>query len=311
MSNWRRRHDSFPSRIGGTDVSPQFSLAEVERWPRKNGKLKDIGGREFLWPRFEALGSREESGLAIAEAARRMRSPRTRTTSLELSAEVRQLVGEAAALGRAEGPRETFEFLLQRWLGTHVPTAQHHTLATLMTRAALAARIGASEEELTVLDPACGTGHLAAASAQEYDGSRLTVLGCERNPALAAPAAARLGFATKGRDVRTEIVTADALREDPFAGTRADIALCNPPFNERDWGYQELGFEAAAPQTTAAVGELVKAGPAGAAAPGRSARVPSSPRATTRWPRRPCRRRNTAPPSPSCCTRTGTGPATR
>jgi hypothetical protein len=32
VSNWRRRHDSFPSRIGGTDVSPQFSLAEVEQW---------------------------------------------------------------------------------------------------------------------------------------------------------------------------------------------------------------------------------------------------------------------------------------
>jgi hypothetical protein len=31
VSNWRRRHDSFPTRIGGTDVSPQFSLAEVER----------------------------------------------------------------------------------------------------------------------------------------------------------------------------------------------------------------------------------------------------------------------------------------
>ncbi|MFI8950102.1 N-6 DNA methylase [Streptomyces sp. NPDC053750] len=245
VSNWRRRHDSFPSRIGGTDVSPQFSLAEVELWLRENGKLKDVGGREFLWPRFEALGSRDESGLAIAEAARRMRFPRTRSTSSDFSAEVRQLVGEAAALGRAEGPRQTFEFLLQRWLETHVRqlSTTPAPLATLMTSIALSARVGESTEGLTVFDPACGTGHLAAAACQEYDGPGLTVLGCERDPALAALATARLGFVTEGRAIRTEVVTADALRADPFAGTPADIALCNPPFNERDWGYEELATD--------------------------------------------------------------------
>jgi hypothetical protein len=78
---------------------------------------------------------------------------------------------------------------------------------------------------------------------QEYDGSGLVVLGCERDPALAALACARLGFVTENREVRTEIATADALRDDPFAGVRADIALCNPPFNERDWGYEELATD--------------------------------------------------------------------
>ncbi|MHA5047103.1 N-6 DNA methylase [Streptomyces sp. SD15] len=245
VSNWRRRHDSFPTRIGGTDVSPQFSLAEVEQWLRDNGKLTDIGGREFLWPRFEALGSRDESGLAVAEAARRMRAPRARISNAELSPDARELVGEAARLGRSEGPRETFEFLLQRWLETHVRqlSTTPPQLAALMTRIALAARLGASEGGLTVFDPACGTGHLPAAVAEEYDGPGLAVLGCERDPALAALATARLGFITENRDVRTEIATADALREDPFAGVRADIALCNPPFNERDWGYEELATD--------------------------------------------------------------------
>src|SRR3954454_13975079 len=85
VSNWRRRHDSFPTRIGGTDVSPQFSLAEAEQWLRDNGKLRDVGGKELLWPRFELLGSRNESGLALAEAARRMRSSRARISHAELS----------------------------------------------------------------------------------------------------------------------------------------------------------------------------------------------------------------------------------
>ncbi|MEV4680706.1 N-6 DNA methylase [Streptomyces kurssanovii] len=245
VSNWRRRHDSFPSRIGGTDVSPLFSLSEVEQWLRDNGKLTDAGGRDLLWPRFEALGSRDDSGLAIAEAARRMRAPRTRTTATELPEAAKELVGEAARLGRSEGQRETFEFLLQRWLDTHVRqlSTTPPPLASLMARIALDTRLDGGGDGLTVFDPACGTGHLSAAAAQEYTGAGLELLGCERDPALAALASARLGFVTEGREVRTEITTADALREDPFAGLRADIALCNPPFNERDWGYEELATD--------------------------------------------------------------------
>ncbi|MEU7057566.1 N-6 DNA methylase [Streptomyces sp. NPDC046197] len=245
VSNWRRRHDSFPTRIGGTDVSPQFSLAEVEQWLRDNGKLRDVGGKELLWPRFELLGSRNESGLAVAEAARRMRSSRARISHPELSPQARELVAEAAKLGRAEGPRDTFEFLLQRWLETHVRqlSTTPPPLATLMTRIALTARLGPQNGGLTVLDPACGTGHLAAAAAQEYDAPGLELLACERDPALAALASARLGFVADDRHIRTRIATADALREDPFTGAKADIALCNPPFNERDWGYEELATD--------------------------------------------------------------------
>lgn len=245
VSNWRRRHDSFPTRIGGTDVSPQFSLAEVEQWLRDNGKLRDIGGRELLWPRFEALGSRNESGLAIAEAARRMRSSKARIAHPELSAPALDLVTQAAKVGRKEGPRETFEFLLQRWLETHVRqlSTTPPQLASLMARIALAVRLGPAQGGLTLLDPACGTGHLAAAAVQEYGKPGLEVLACERDPALAALTAGRLDFLAEDHDVRTRIATADALRDDPFAGAKADVALCNPPFNERDWGYEELATD--------------------------------------------------------------------
>ncbi|MDH6547168.1 N-6 DNA methylase [Streptomyces sp. SAI-041] len=245
VSNWRRRHDSFPTRIGGTDVSPQFSLAEVEQWLRDNGKFRDVGGRELLWPRFEALGSRNESGLAIAAAAHRMRSRKARTTPPELSARARDLVAEAARVGRKEGPREVFEFLLARWLETHVRqlSTTPPQLAALMARIALAVRLGPAQDGLTLLDPACGSGHLGAAAVQEYDRPGLEVLACERDPALAALAAARLEFLAEGHDIRTHIVSADTLRDDPFAGSKADIALCNPPFNERDWGYAELATD--------------------------------------------------------------------
>lgn len=75
VSNWRRRHESFPQRIGGTDVSPQFSLTEIEAWLRDNNKLRNAAGRDWLWPQFEALGSRDETGLAIAAAGRLMGRP--------------------------------------------------------------------------------------------------------------------------------------------------------------------------------------------------------------------------------------------
>lgn len=245
VSNWRRRHDSFPTRIGGTDVSPQFSLAEVERWLRDSGKLRDIGGRELLWPRFEALGSRNESGLAIAEAARLMRSSEARTAHPDLSPRARALVDRAARVGREEGSRETFEFLLQRWLETHVRqlSTTPPQLAALMARIALAVRLGPAQGGLTLLDPAGGTGHLAAAAVREHDGPGLEVLACERDPALAALAAGRLAFLAEEHDIRPRIATADSLRDDPFAGAKADIALCNPPFNERDWGYEELATD--------------------------------------------------------------------
>ncbi|GAB3119811.1 N-6 DNA methylase [Streptomyces calidiresistens] len=245
VSNWRRRHDSFPARIGGTDAGPQFSLAEVEGWLRENGKIDGVAGRELLWPRFEALGSRDESGLAVAETARRMGSPRTPTPHTELSPHAEKVVSEAVELGLSEGPRETFEFLLQRWLETHVRqlSTTPPPLAALMARIALEARLGGDDRELTVLDPACGTGHLPAALVRESPVSRTVVAACDRDPTLAALASARLDFVTEGDDARTEIVTADALRRDPFPGETVDIALCNPPFNERDWGYEELATD--------------------------------------------------------------------
>ncbi|GHG93944.1 N-6 DNA methylase [Streptomyces rubradiris] len=250
VSNWRRRHESFPARIGGTDVSPQFSLTEIEAWLRDNGKLKKAAEREWLWPQFEALGGRDATGFAIAAAGRLMSGDAHGPVGIHLSAEARELAQKAANLGRREGPSDAFEFLLRRWLDANVRqiSTTPEPLAALMVDLAQGVRLGADAgghgDIHTVLDPGCGTGHLLAAAAAAH--APVTLLGCDRDPVLAALADARLALLSRTAEgsITADVRSADSLRADPLADVRADVVLCNPPFNERDWGYEELATDA-------------------------------------------------------------------
>ncbi|WP_431952832.1 N-6 DNA methylase [Actinacidiphila sp. bgisy167] len=245
VSNWRRRHPTFPARIGGTDVNPQFSMTEIEAWLRANGKIKKSTEREWLWPRFDALGGRDAVGTALAEAGRRLAG--RAAAGNELAGETRALVDQAVKLGLREGGSDTFEFLLRRWLDVHVrqiattPQPLARLMAELALRTSLCALDGTSG--ITAVDPACGTGHLLAAAAHEGAGS---LLGGELDPVLADLAEARLRLGSDGATDDGPIIdvrAGDSLRDDPFTDTSADIALCNPPFNERDWGYEELATD--------------------------------------------------------------------
>ncbi|WP_399090856.1 N-6 DNA methylase [Streptomyces sp. BBFR2] len=253
VSNWRRRHPSFPARVAGTDVNPQFSLTEIENWLRENKKLKRSAEREWLWPRFEALGGRDETGAAIAEVGRQLagRGTAGEPASSEGSAypeEAVDLIERAVDLGRREGGPETFAFLLRRWLDVHVRqiATTPEPLAALM--AELATRLAPVDGGLAALDPACGTGHLLMAAAEERGGgAALSLLGGDRDPVLAALAEARLNLAEQAprtEPASIDVRAGDSLRDDPFADVPADIVLCNPPFNERDWGYEELATDA-------------------------------------------------------------------
>jgi type I restriction-modification system DNA methylase subunit len=267
VSNWRRRHDTFPAPVGGSDTSPQFSLTEVEQWLRKHGKGEAVGSRERLWPQFEALGDRTLAGLAIAEMARRMLPAHAimpMPAGGDLPEDARRLADRAVeSAGRADG-QEIFEFLLARWLDTHV----RQISVTPAPLAALMIAIGdtfsrTSGMPQSVLDPACGSGGLLLAAARQWaraDRARGLILsGTERDLALASLAAARFSFvsAERGGSVRgghgtagpgayiagVDVRVGDSLRADPHREFRADLVLCNPPFNERDWGHEELATD--------------------------------------------------------------------
>ncbi|MEY2241494.1 N-6 DNA methylase [Streptomyces sp. BF23-18] len=260
VSNWRRRHDSFPAPVGGTDTSPLFSLADVERWLYAHRKIERIGLRERLWPHYEALGDRAVMGAALAEAGRRLLTTEGVDWPVPeqpfLPQEAARVVDETVDAARHEGGRETFEFLLSRWLDVHVRqvSTTPTPLARLMVDIALSVRgggLGGVDARATVLDPACGVGGLLLAAGEGYGERRAeanatasVLLGVDLDPALAALTAARLGFARADvGGARAEIKAGDSLRADPHGAVLADVVVCNPPFNARDWGHEELATD--------------------------------------------------------------------
>ncbi|MFB9640606.1 HsdM family class I SAM-dependent methyltransferase, partial [Streptomyces spiralis] len=80
----------------------------------------------------------------------------------------------------------------------------------------------------TLLDPACGIGTLLLGAK--------TAIGQELSGSSARIAQIRLRM----RGVDGRVVAGDSLREDGLAGELAAAVVCDPPFNERAWGYEDL-----------------------------------------------------------------------
>jgi len=238
VSNWRKRFDDFPRPVGGTASSPAFSLAEVETWLRRHDRYVEVAPIERLWQRLRAttddlrlgdavgfagtvfLHQREHPGLTAKTLFKRL-SPMV-PDGVDVSAE---LVEAIAEVGRAEGPVAAFDGICDRYVSLH----SRRLLTTPRDVADLMARIGDTAGRV-VLDPACGIGTLLLASA----GAR--TLGQEMNESAARLAGIRLRL--HGHDSCVE--TGDSLRADAFGGEQADVVVCDPPFNERGWGYEEL-----------------------------------------------------------------------
>ncbi|AJP02363.1 restriction endonuclease subunit M [Streptomyces cyaneogriseus subsp. noncyanogenus] len=144
------------------------------------------------------------------------------------------LLRGAAELAAELGARQTFEFLLGRHLDANPRqyTLTPAALAELMSRLAGPAR--------TVLDPACGAGALLCAAAPGPERSGQELYAQDGAPELAALTALRLALHTRAA---VHAAAGDTLRADAHPHLRADAVLCHPPFNERNWGHDELAYD--------------------------------------------------------------------
>ncbi|MEU6411708.1 N-6 DNA methylase [Microbispora sp. NPDC046933] len=245
VSNWRKRFEDFPQPVGGTASSPAFSLADVEAWLRRHGRYVEVAPIERLWQRLRAGTDDIRLGDAVAHAGALLLSVRQdpaawrKLLRLDDDSLLRRLPAQApdgvvvdaglvraiAEVGEAEGPVAAFRGICDRYAELH----SRRLLATPRPVAELMARLGGTAGA-TVLDPACGIGTLLLASGASR------ALGQELNESAARLAGIRLRFA----DTAGTVAAGDSLRADAFPGELADVVVCNPPFNERGWGYEEL-----------------------------------------------------------------------
>ncbi|MET9966236.1 N-6 DNA methylase [Streptomyces sp. NPDC006356] len=141
------------------------------------------------------------------------------------------LLRGAAELAAESGARQAFEFLLGRHLDAN---PRQYTLTPAELAGLMADLAGPAR---TVLDPACGTGALLRAVTPRPDQE---LYAQDSAPELAALTALRLALQTRTA-VRGAV--GDTLRADAHPELHADVVLCHPPFNERNWGHDELAYD--------------------------------------------------------------------
>lgn len=227
VSNWRRRYESFPKPTGGTDTSPTFDLADIQRWLREQGKLGAHSNYELVWQHLESRAGQQSVAQLLADAGAHLAR---RSSGRQLDAATR---ADLDRLTETEEASAVFEHLVDRF----VAAASRYLAVTPPQLAALMADI-AAQPTGTIFDPACGTGSflMAAVSATKV---AIQPHGQESDSALGELATARLAFRTRSSDIRS----GDSLRADAFPDLIADAVLCSPPFNDRNWGFEDLAYD--------------------------------------------------------------------
>ncbi|RCG32711.1 hypothetical protein DQ384_04320 [Sphaerisporangium album] len=223
VSNWRRRYEDFPEPVGGTPTSPTFALKEVEAWLLGQGKVEELPLAERVWQQIRMAADDLGLGDVVAEATELLRGV---GTPRSVPRPAWKLLQQFAA---EHDPAEASRFLLDRYADVHsrrlgeTPAEVARFMANL-----------AGPDVSTVMDPACGLGVLLATMNEAEH-----AYGQECDPALARLAQTRLSLAEVDGVVRT----GDSLREDAWPGLLVDAVVCHPPFNERNWGYEELASD--------------------------------------------------------------------
>ncbi|MFJ1787913.1 N-6 DNA methylase [Streptomyces anulatus] len=182
---------------------------------------------------------------SVAPGVHRARAVRTPTAQALLPSV--PLLRAAAQLAAGIGAGQTFEFLLGRHLDanprqfTLTPPHLAELMADLAEPPEDAGRPAPDRPLRSVLDPAAGTGALLRAVA-----GPAALYAQEADAGLAALTALRLALGADGTHSSPPslaVRTGDTLRADAFARLATDTVLCHPPFNDRNWGHDELAYD--------------------------------------------------------------------
>ncbi|MFD9290046.1 N-6 DNA methylase [Streptomyces sp. NPDC060030] len=266
VSNWRRRHDDFPAQSGGTDASPLYDLVDVQKWLGARGHAATADPAEELRTtlRLHPGGGGMTGALLPLVLATARRTPEERTALAGLSdaelvaraeravADLAELVPGAEAVHFAAPDVDVLRALL-RCVQDDVSgeaalavlaereledSAASGTYRTPVQLADLVARLvpGPCAQ---VMDPACGSGSLLSAAARR---GATVLYGQDSVPVQAQRSAVSLLLAAADADITVR--AGDSLRADAFGGVTVDAVLCNPPYGDRDWGHDELAYDA-------------------------------------------------------------------
>ncbi|WP_306356280.1 MULTISPECIES: N-6 DNA methylase [unclassified Nocardia] len=234
VSNWRRRHADFPPPVGGSESRPVFDLGDVRNWLREHGvesaesPLREL--RTLLRAQVapQQIPSLLDELTAISTSNGTSRRGRTDSEILRtMRAAVRE-VGMAAAV----------EALAERGLEESPTTGVYLTPDGVADLMAELARPTGDALLGRVLDPACGSGGLLVAAARA---GAHACFGQDVLPVQAQRAA--LLLSVHAPDTEAAIAAGDSLLNDAFPGLEVDAVLCNPPYQQRDWGADELSLD--------------------------------------------------------------------
>ncbi|KOG81467.1 MULTISPECIES: N-6 DNA methylase [Streptomyces] len=230
-------HTALPSEVLGVHTALSPGAPGVHTPNRAESPAAESPAAES--PAVRAAGTPDGRS---PHAARAVHTP----TARDLMPSV-PLLRAAAELAAGIGAGQAFAFLLGRQLDanprqyTLTPAHLAELMADLAEPPPTADRTARGQHVRTVLDPAAGTGALLRAVH-----GPAALYGQEADPALSALTALRLALdadtprgAAPGPDLRT----GDTLRADAFPELAADTVLCHPPFNERNWGHEELAYD--------------------------------------------------------------------
>lgn len=243
VSNWRKRYDDFPQPVAeSTPRKPLFDAEAVVGWLKRNDFFPEGAEKELRQTFLLGVANLLRSDIAeedipllvltlLAVDKDPAFEPPSEFTQIAscLSeatlAEVKRGIAHLQIEDYAEAATEVVDRFLG--IGSRGDRSQFGTTGSLSSATLIAAASTTAEQARTVLDPACGIAGTLLGVGDATPNAQL--LGVELNPRIAALARLLVHFT----DHNALIHTGDALRNDPFADTRADVLVCEPPLGAR------------------------------------------------------------------------------